>query len=294
MISKPYTTLKVLTYIQSHLHGFYPGNEIKQFEFLIFNHLLSYSKIDIHLNNQKPISDEIFQQVAGIVSQLKEHKPIQYILGKTEFFGINMLVNENVLIPRPETEELVKWILDDHSYAKPYILDIGTGSGCIALALASNCKDSKIEANDISMPALNLAKKNAAINNVNILFFRCDIFNPSTYPRNSLYDVIVSNPPYVRGSEKDLMDRNVLDFEPGIALFVDDNDPLLFYKTIAEFGKNYLKPGGTVYFEINEAFGKGVVSLLNTMGYSDITLRKDISGKDRMVKAIFVPNDRKK
>lgn len=260
----------------------YDEKEVNQFVYLLFEHLLNYSKIDIHLNQNEIIHDNTFQQVISVVEELKKYKPFQYVLGKTFFYDLPFMVNENVLIPRQETEELVKWILDDQKEKPVHVLDIGTGSGCIAIALAKFLKASTIYSGDISKEALEVAKQNAKINQADVNFFEFDVFNPPDLKRS--FDIIVSNPPYVCGSEKTLMSKNVLEYEPELALFVSDEDPLIFYKAIAKYGLLILKEEGRIYFEINENFGDAMVELLITFGYKDIELRKDINGKQRMIK----------
>ena len=219
------------------------------------------------------------------VAELKLQKPIQYILGETEFFGITLKVNPNVLIPRPETEELVEWIIKANDHGFPSILDIGTGSGCIAIALAKHMPAARVYGMDISQEAIALAKKNSMSTNTSVTFIHADILSHPTQVEGSPYDIIVSNPPYVRESEKDLMLPNVLENEPHLALFVKDNDPLIFYKAIAQVGKNHLNPNGVIYCEINEAFGKETSGVFKDYGFTDIEVRQDINGKKRMLRA---------
>jgi len=220
------------------------------------------------------MSDRIKQ----IIAELKTNKPIQHIIGETEFFGLKFNVNEHTLIPRPETEELVQWILE-HEFSSA--LDIGTGSGCIPIALMKN-KDAEISAIDVSESALLVAKENAKINEVEINFLLQDILKTTTLP---MMDVIISNPPYVLDKEKELMLDNVLANEPHLALFVPNNNPLLFYKKIAELAFISLSKNGFLFFEINERFGKETVAMLSAIGFVDIELKKDINDKDRMIKA---------
>jgi len=272
-------------FIRNDLQGFYPDREIQQFIVIIFEHLLKYTKIDIHLKGNEPISDEIFQQTNDIVLQLKQYRPIQYITGRAHFYNMYFIVNGQVLIPRQETEELVKWIIDDHSGKKVRILDIGTGSGCIAISLAKTLNNAMVEAVDVSPEALSVALKNSVLNEVTINFIKADMLIRQFAPFEK-YDIVVSNPPYVRKSERNMMGKNVPGHEPSIALFVSDEDALIFYRVISEFGLKFLKPGGYLYFEINEAFGNEVTALLKQAGYNNVTLRKDINGKDRMVKAV--------
>jgi release factor glutamine methyltransferase len=226
---------------------------------------------------------------------LKKEKPLQYIVGETEFYGLPFLVNENTLIPRPETEELVELIIKSYNLQpttyNPKILDIGTGSGCIAISLAKNITNSQVFAIDVSEKALTTAKKNAEINEVTINFIQADILkvddlenlSNSNSKLPSQYDVIVSNPPYVRNLEKSEIKPNVLEYEPHLALFVDDSDALLFYRKIAELAKKNLKENGKLYFEINQYLGKETVELLENLGFNDVVLKKDIYGNDRII-----------
>lgn len=213
--------------------------------------------------------------------------PIQYLLGKTSFYGLDFEVNENVLIPRPETEELVDWILESQKSKaesrKLKILDIGTGSGCIAVSLAKNLSDAKVFAIDVSEKALATAKKNAEINAVEITFISQNILE--TQDLGQKFDIIVSNPPYVRHLEKEEIKKNVLDNEPHLALFVEDNDALIFYRKIAELAQKNLSSSGQLYFEINQYLGKEMIELLETMNFKNVELRKDIYGNDRMTRS---------
>ena len=213
------------------------------------------------------------------LERLKTHEPIQYVLGKTTFMDLEFKVNSSVLIPRPETEELVRLMLKEDLDGKE-ILDIGTGSGCIAISLAKNLPNAKITAIDISNAALEVAKENAKLNNLNIEFIHTDIF---TYQSNKKYDIIVSNPPYVLESEKSLMKQNVLDFEPELALFVDDSDPLKYYEFIMNFSKNYLNPNGQIYLEINQKFYKKIEIICEKYGYRSIIFMKDNYNKNRIL-----------
>jgi release factor glutamine methyltransferase len=216
---------------------------------------------------------------------LKKEKPIQYILGETEFYGLPFLVNENTLIPRPETEELVEWILESTKYeeqnTKLNVLDIGTGSGCIAISLAKNLPSAQVSAIDVSEKALATAHKNAKINKVDVNFILKNILE--TESLDEKYDVIVSNPPYVRNLEKEEIKPNVLEYEPHLALFVEDNDALLFYRKIAALAKKNLSENGKLYFEINQYLGKETVRLLEGMDFKNVILKKDVYGNDRMI-----------
>ncbi len=231
------------------------------------------------------LHDDQIAELNQYISQLKLQKPIQYILGEAEFFGMRLKVNENVLIPRPETEELVDWILKVNTHPSPTILDIGTGSGCIAIALAKNIGNAMVYAMDISSGALVTARENSLANSVNINFIEQDILTLPYIIKGSPFDFIVSNPPYVRESEKELMHPNVLENEPEMALFVNDSNPLVFYKAIANVAKRHLKSEGFIFCEINEAFGIETATIFQEMGFVDITIRKDINGKERMVRA---------
>lgn len=269
------------------LSGLYPSEEIESFFNILSEKYLNLSRIDIALDRDQLVSEANVGKIEKVLARLKTFEPIQYILGETEFFGLPFKVTSKTLIPRPETEELVQWILDEVLYFKNKpelleILDIGTGSGCIAISLAKHLLDAYVSALDISEEALRIAKENAEANEVSISFFESDILACESLPEG--YDFIVSNPPYVRELEKHFMEANVLVHEPEIALFVEDADPLLFYRKIADLAKVSLKPNGALFFEINEYLGEDMVSLLEDMGFKQIEIRKDIYGKDRMLK----------
>lgn len=276
---------KVISEIKSELSELYPVNEIDSFIFLIFDHLLGISRTQLLLSKENEINEGTFFKIKNIISELKSYRPIQYILGETEFYDLKFKVFDNILIPRPETEELVDWIIKDHSNTSIKILDIGTGSGCIAVSLAKNMPNAVVYASDISELALKAAETNSKINNTSLHLLQFDILNPPS-DQDKNFDIIVSNPPYVTEKEKSLMQQNVLDYEPELALFVPDNDPLLFYRSILDFGLQHLKPKGKIYFEINEAFGQEMISLMQKKGFSDNILLRDINGKDRMVRGI--------
>ena len=288
MFNKINTIAGLSDSIRKNLAGLYPEGEIEQLVVLIFNHLLNYSKIDIHLNLQTSVSDEIFQKVSSVISQLKEFQPIQYIFGETDFYGLKFTLNQHVFIPRQETEELVHWVISENAAKHIRILDIGTGSGCIAIVLARHIGNSFVDAIDISKKAIETAIINASANDTKVNFFKYDILGDEVFPESVLYDIIVSNPPYVRESEKHLSGPNVTGYEPHEAIFVRDEDPFIFYKAIAAFGNKYLKKNGDIYLEINEAFGAKMKALLSDSGYHDIVLKKDINNKDRMLKAKLI------
>lgn len=279
------TISDTVRYIKNNLRPLYSPSETDQIIYLIFEHLLNYSKIEIHINQNDIITDVISKKIEDILTGLKKHRPIQYILGNAYFYDLSFKVNEHVLIPRQETEELVRWIIDDNKEKKLNIIDIGTGTGCIAVALAKNIEKSTVFACDKSQKIIDIASENAERNNVAVNFIKKDILNEGE--DNIKYDIIVSNPPYVCESEKEMMRPNVLEYEPHSALFVSDEDPLLFYRKIAMFGLKNLKKPGAIYFEINERYGNNVVDLLNLLNYSKVELRQDINRKDRMVRAII-------
>ena len=241
------------------------------------------SRVDLALKPDFEIDELEIQKWKNIIDQLQLQKPIQYILGETEFYGLRFKVNSSVLIPRPETEELVDWILKNNSNKSKQlrILDIGTGSGCIPITLARNLNNSEVSAVDISRDALKVAEVNAEINKVKVNFIEMDILK--TTKLSERYDIIVSNPPYVRELEKQKMHKNVLEFEPHIALFVEDEDPLLFYLKITQLASKSLSEGGQLYFEINQYLGERMVQLLSDYKFRDIEIRKDIFGNDRMI-----------
>ena len=272
------------------LANLYPTTEIQSFFNILIEYKLNLSRIDVALQPDLNISetDILFLQKAK--NDLKNHIPIQYIIGETEFYGLKFSVNENVLIPRPETEELVDWIVKDYKGKKNIkILDIGTGSGCIAISLAKNVPNAEVFAIDISSEALKTAKQNAKTNSVKVHFTETDILNTTTLLTTLLttFDVIVSNPPYVRELEKEMMQQNVLDHEPNLALFVKDNNPLLFYNKISDLAKKHLLKNGKLYFEINQYLGNETVALLKSKEFKNIELKKDIYEVDRMIKASY-------
>ncbi len=277
---------KAIQFIQSELSGLYPATEISSFSRLIIEKVTGFSHAEIIVNKNTHFSDNQRQDIESFIEKLKKFIPIQYILGETEFYGLNFTVNESVLIPRPETEELVDWIRNENDRnAEVQILDIGTGSGCIAISLKHEFPNSKVDAFDISETALETAAWNAGRNELSVNFSKVDILNTPDF--ETRWDIIVSNPPYVLENEKADILPNVLDNEPHVALFVPDNDPLVFYRCIAQFALRQLKPGGKLYFEINRTAGQATIDLLTGMGFSEVELRKDISGNDRMVKAVY-------
>ena len=282
---------KFRDYFNKTLKKLYPTSEIDTFLFLLLEEYLNFKRIDVVLKSNFKISPEDLILLKSSTKLLEQEIPIQYILGKTEFYGFPFILNEHVLIPRPETEELITSILEKvlktktfHTNAKEKqlkILDIGTGSGCIPISLKKSLPFAEITAIDVSNEALTIAKKNTVLNKVDINLTQQDILKTTSL--NQLYDIIVSNPPYVRESEKKEIKNNVLNNEPHMALFVEDNNPLVFYNKIAELAKNHLSENGTLFFEINQYLGKETVELIKLKGFNKIQLKKDIFGRDRII-----------
>ena len=284
---------KVMTLKECRLHihealsKIYPKTEIDSFFFLMIEEKLNLQRIDTVLKPDLLISEDNLTRFINIIKRLQNEEPIQYIFEKTSFYGLPFIVDKNTLIPRPETEELVAWIIEEASKGKLHkkdkisILDIGTGTGCIPISLAKNLIKSSVSAIDISQKALLIAKKNALLNNTKIDFFEMDILNTESLPQK--FDIIVSNPPYVRESEKTGIKKNVLQNEPHLALFVDNNNPLLFYKKIADLAIKYLRQNGLLFFEINQYLEKETVKMLEMKGFKNIELRKDVFGNYRMI-----------
>lgn len=297
---------EVKNIFHKELGDIYPKEEIDSFFYSCIEHYLNLQRFVLAIQPGLTVLKEEEQLLFEALSELKMEKPIQYILGTAHFMDLELQVNKNVLIPRPETEELVGWILDDFLVKKPSkkdagrsrsvistplndrsfkILDIGTGSGCIAIALAKHLPGAKVYALDVSEGALSVARKNAEMNEVDITFLHHNILNPGLELEPELvFDVIVSNPPYVRELEKSQIHKNVKDFEPHTALFVPDNDPLVFYRAITDFAEKYLSKKGKLYFEINQYLGDETKALFHTQHFSEIEMRNDIFGNPRMLK----------
>ncbi|TWI98055.1 release factor glutamine methyltransferase [Mucilaginibacter frigoritolerans] len=272
---------------KKELQPLYDINEIEAITLLVISEIADLSKAKIKAFPETEIKDEVAGKVDNILAELKTGKPVQYILGKTEFYGLPFYINSAVLIPRPETEELVEWLLQsiaDKKVPVGSILDIGTGSGCIAISLKKNLSGFEVSAIDISSDALDIARINAKLNQVEVNFIQQDIlsYSESEVPK---FSIIISNPPYVTLHDKTQMHSNVTDFEPHTALFVPENDPLIFYKAIADFALINLHPGGVLFFEINESYGEETINMLKDKSFKNIELRKDMSGRDRMIKA---------
>ncbi len=287
MNPKSFTVYDAKRIILDELRDYFPDREIRSLTELIFEHLMNFSKTDLILHNDTKLSNYEFFQIKEVINQLQCNKPIQYILGKSCFYGLNLEVSPEVMIPRQETEELVKWVIDDTGTKSEKILDIGTGSGCMAVALALNLPLSEIKATDVSEKAIHLAEKNAVRLGADVRFIVEDIFNP-VIVKSEKYDIIVSNPPYITESEKQLIEKNVLFYEPPAALFVPDSHALIYYEVITQLGREVLNPGGRVFFEINENKSEEVEMLLKRQMFSKIEIRKDINGKFRMVRAVLL------
>ena len=280
------TIKDIQNHLAKELAGIYPATEITSFTSIIIKTLFNTGRLHSFHNDELKVTAKKSGKISEICHELKKGRPIQYILGETTFYGCTIKVNKDTLIPRQETEELVDLVIRENKGITGKIIDIGTGSGCIAIALSKNLPGSEIIGTDNSKGALRMAKKNAMINKVKVHFFRDDILNPDVeYISPAM--IIVSNPPYVRESEKKNMHRNVVDFEPPGALFVPDNDPLIFYRSILEKSKTLLSPDGKVYFEINEAMGYELVTLMKAKGYADVVIIKDLNGKERIIKGIL-------
>ena len=284
-------------YFNETLKTIYPITEIDSFFFLLLEEYLGFRRVDIILKSDFKINQKTLNLLQSATKQLEQEVPLQYIIGKTEFYGLPFVVNKHVLIPRPETEELVAWVVSESSRFKTFntstkqttetkqlkILDIGTGSGCIPVSLKKQLPFAEISAIDISNDALTVAKKNAVLNNVDIHFILQDILK--TVALDQHYDIIISNPPYVRELEKKELKNNVLKNEPHVALFVKNDNPLIFYDKIAELAKNYLNKNGLLFFEINQYLGTETINLVNKKGLKNIQLKKDMFGNDRIIVA---------
>lgn len=267
------------------LTNLYPKTEIDAFFFRLIEDKLNFKLIDVFSKEDFIISSDILLDMNIVINKLKNEEPIQYILGKTEFYNLPFIVNKNVLIPRPETEELVNWVINQVKNNTSYktLLDIGTGSGCIPISIKKNCPNLKVSTLDVSLKAIEIAKQNAVQNKVEIQFIHMDILQVKTLENK--FDIIISNPPYVREIEKKEINNNVLKNEPHVALFVSDENPLIFYNKIADLAKKHLNTNGLLFFEINQYLGKETKTLLHEKGFKNVELKKDLFGNDRMIKA---------
>ena len=263
------------------LVGLYPSNEVESMFFLIIEDILNINRLVFSFERKRQLSQIQIRKLEQIMLFLKDEKPIQYILGSTYFYGLSLEINRYTLIPRRETEELVQWIIDTSKNCAPKILDIGTGSGCIAISVKKHIPAAHVVALDICAQALEVAKRNAVFNNVNIHFKQMDILRHSP---NDTFDIIVSNPPYVRNIEKKQIKKNVLKYEPHIALFVKDDNPLIFYERICNISGNLLKKNGHIFFEINEHLSNDMLHLAEQKNFKKALLKKDIQGKERMMR----------
>lgn len=273
--------IDLLPYYKTKLKGIYDANEIENIFYLICDYKHNLSRIDVKISNTQLSESELLLH-RGFVKRLLTNEPVQHMIGETEFFGLPFMVNQNVLIPRPETEELIDLILSTNTHSKLTILDIGTGTGCIPITLKSNLPLAQVSAIDISEKALATATKNANLNKVEINFIKKDILTENLNDL-SQFDIIISNPPYVLESDKLKMSKNVLNFDPELALFVEDSNPLLFYKRITTLAAEKLNQDGLLFFEIHENFGKETEQLLINAGFTNTNIVKDMQGKDRIV-----------
>jgi len=271
--------------VMNELQHIYAANEARNIALDIVQHITTYSRAQILSNNFSPLTHEQENTLKSFVERLKQHEPVQYVVGNAEFYGLPFKVDKRVLIPRPETEELVEWILKETKNEHGCLIDLCTGSGCIAIALAKKLPQSKVLACDLSNDALDLARENAQNNGVKVGLFQADVLAENFVDTLPDTDVIVSNPPYVLEQEKSRMQPNVLDFEPSMALFVPDSDPLLFYRAIAKAAYAKLKSGGSLYVEINQALGKETMALFEQTGLGNVQINNDLYGNPRMVKA---------
>lgn len=280
-------SLRVL--IRRQLEGYYEKRERESLSGLLLEEYLGQSGASLCLDVNQPVTGEVFNLIESAVSLLKKHVPVQYILGKAHFCGMVFRVSEHVLIPRQETEELVGWICEDHPVSKTYslplrILDVGTGSGCIAVTLKKRMPGAQVTAVDISREAVDVARSNAGQLGTDVMFVQLDMLDPNQWEALGRFDIIVSNPPYVLPSDRSRMNANVTDHEPALALFVSDHKPLMYYEAIAAYSGQHLGPQGMIYLEINERMGRQVCDLFENAGFEHTELRKDIHGRDRMVR----------
>ena len=273
------------------LKGIYPSEEIESFFTLLMEAWLGYSRLDLTMKSESEVSSEVKVKIDDAIQRLKKEEPIQYIIGSTEFYGLTFEVNSHTLVPRPETEELVDWIVREHGSGID-VLDIGTGSGCIAVSVAKSLPESSVTAIDISEATLKVAERNAKRNGTHVDFRLLNVLETDSLPGS--YDLIVSNPPYVREMEKEQMKGNVLLYEPEVALFVPDDDPLLFYRRIVSLADTSLNNHGWLIFEINEYLGEDMCSLLEGSGLQNVELRKDFRGKDRFIRGQKLFDDKAK
>jgi release factor glutamine methyltransferase len=279
------TIREATTYSVSQLRNIYEEGEATAISTLVIDHLLD-GKLDKVLVREKKMNEAQQAQLDTILQRLLTHEPVQYVLGESWFCGLKFYVDKNVLIPRPETEELVEWIISNCKFPvdELSIFDIGSGSGCIPISLKRRIRKAQVSSCDASEAALQVARRNASVLGTDVNFLHLDFLDPAKRAALPSFDIIVSNPPYVPEKDKQQMSANVVKYEPSIALFVPDNDALVFYKAIAAFGKSKLNPDGTIYMEIHEDLGEAVMHLFREKGYV-VELKKDMQGKDRMIRA---------
>lgn len=275
---------EAVLHIKQALRDLYPEREVQAIVRILLTDVFGVRMLDYYMGKGTKFSAEQREVLSAILMRLRRHEPLQYVIGKALFGGRSFRVTPAVLIPRPETAELVDRVVDENPGPRLRVLDIGTGSGCIAVSLALRLCEARVEAWDVSEAALEVARQNAADLQAEVSFSRCDVLQAEVEP--DAYDVWVSNPPYVTESEKAGMERNVLQWEPATALFVPDDNPLLFYRAIARLGCRGLRPGGRLYFEINQAYGSDTADLLRSLGYRQVEVVPDLSGNDRIIKAI--------
>ncbi len=280
------TTREATNTFKRRLHGVWPDHELQQMMRIILEDVMHYTPVDAVIHEHDELPDFFEAKLSGIIERLLRHEPLQYVLGEARFHGLRFKVTPAVLIPRPETEMLVDMVADANPQPDLRVLDVGTGSGCIAIALARTLKWPQVTATDVSAQALAVARQNAeALKATNVRLVQQDILQTEP-PRKPEYDVVVSNPPYIFQSERAGMEANVLDYEPGTALWVPDDDPLLYYRTIARYAAAALVPGGRLYFEINRAQGSATAALLGSLGYTGVNVTRDQFGNERFATAV--------
>ncbi|MHA4847570.1 peptide chain release factor N(5)-glutamine methyltransferase [Flavitalea antarctica] len=276
---------EAINFLKTALSGIYDSREAATISDWVLEKITSLSRIDRLMYKDRTLTASQEEQLHSYVGMLNAHQPVQYVLEEAHFYGLKFYVDENVLIPRPETEELVQWILEDAATRALSVLDIGTGSGCIAITLKSKNPQLSVDACDLSQGAISVALKNATNNRVSVKFFRCDILDADISSMLPVYDIIVSNPPYIPESGKQSMSPNVLNYEPHAALFTPRDDPFVFYRAIGQTGKTKLSGGGKLYFEIHEEGANEVIAILEALGYENIVLKNDLFGRPRMIRA---------
>lgn len=279
-----YTIQNEISLILEQLTPCYGEREAQALANRIFDHLMDYRPVDVYMNKDQVVTEHVHTKIRSVIHELKRYRPVQYIFRETWFYNLSFYVDESVLIPRPETEELVQWVLNENRHKTLSILDIGTGSGCIAVSLAKNMLQCKVWAMDVSDEILEIAMNNADRNQTQIRTIKADILDIPKH--KEAFDLIVSNPPYIPGKEKHYMPENVKSYEPSRALFVPDQDPLVFYRAIADFGKKHLKNGGSIYCELHENMSRKTKTVFESEGYAKVIVKQDINGKSRMLRAL--------